>query len=285
MNAGIPILIPSTGLNIPSICAGLTATLSATHDGYGPILYAVPRDRRKDLCENYTFRHLCALAKLRSINVQVLGRSWSTSGLSCVSAQCNTLIDECVTSEVVIIQGDDVLPDSKAYFNLILARIRLEQQTANWGFICGAKLDIENDRNYPDFSTAEVKIGSLEDYCSTHTRIFVSEHGIRHMFACRALDSGFCMLNAARLRSLPEPVRFSLHTEIAEYGGEDTLFGMESIAAGLRGFFCPAAVAWHLNNPGSQFHGKEAKRLELLRIIAQEQDLPMACIDDAFRGR
>lgn len=282
----VPILIPTTGKNVNNIVAGLTAILSNfPSPNFGPIVYCLPElspggcSRR--LSADYTMQHLNAMALSLNVEIEFIAAPHSKG----VADQCDKLMryayDE-LDARAAIMLGDDVLPRHDAF-----VRLTYWDFPYDGAFICGAKCDIVNDRNYPDFVNEVVQYPSeLKDYGSTHVRLaHTISMGSIDLRLCTALDSGFCYLNLHQISRPVSKIKFAIVPEVNKLGGEDTLLAMQCLAQDLRGFFNPGAFAWHLNNPGSIFHGKEAKRLKFLREYAAKHNLPTSPIDEAFQKR
>lgn len=283
------IVIPTTGKNIGNILASLTSIVMADAPSGCPyflrrVLYSVEAGG-DGFSEDYTFRHLRALAELRGISIQVLIRSVDQAGVAHGFFEGIRALRRD-QSDPLITMGDDVILEPSALAQLISAYgFAFRKGPSRIAFICGAKMDIMNDRQYPDFTTDATYLLAVRDYCSTHT--YVRETGDFPMLkACRALDTGFAIFQSGVLSSDSwNPTHYP--ALLRTLGGEDTYLGAMLLQQFPNAYFAPFARAWHLNNPGSIFAASSiAARKEFLKQLFESRGIASgeAILGDAFRN-
>lgn len=159
--------------------------------------------------------------------------------------------------DYTLMVDDDVILHHNAFERIFKA---VEKTGFDFSFICGNKRDVNNRRGYKDFSREPfIPAGTTEEW---PTNAYYGLEG-NALVRIIAADTGFILIN--RDFVLNNNIQFHTHEAHYNSGGEDTLFGMQCENAGNKGWFCPSAVAWHLEKPNPNFSQHEARCEVVLR--------------------
>lgn len=127
------------------------------------------------------------------------------------------------------------------------------------GYVNGSKPDINNRRGYGDFGTASRSTAQLPNGASMNQFYY----GDRTLVRTNTMDTGNVLLSVDYLRKFN--IWFDKFGMSYNSGGEDTLMGLHCNHLNAYGFFCPTAVAIHLEKPPSNSNfGEFAARGEML---------------------
>jgi len=177
-----------------------------------------------------------------------------------VRAARDDLLLRCRTPYVWFLD-DDVVPQGSALLGLVETAGRVG---GTFGFINGAKVDVANDRGYPDWLPVNPK-ADLKDWCLTNA-LYEEADLSRTAFRSGMLDTGHALLNLKAIKRLG--LNFTDWDPGRNVPGEDTLFGWRLLNEGLEGWFAPNSLAWHLSRTEANFSGTVERRIQNCLVAA-----------------
>ncbi len=217
---------------------------------------------------DYYFEQLVAMAAFYGVDFQM-----SFAKSSGVREAKQWLLDNCRTPYLWI-SDDDVLPDSWCLSEFseqlpqVASACALMQE--EWGFICGAKFDVNNRRKYPDFSDRPhvLKKGETLGWLALQNLAYYPDEDADRYHLTKIFDGGCVVLNVPMLRR--KELKFTVAGPSAPSSGVDTLMALRCAKVGLKGFFLPFAHAVHLEKPVSNFESGADRKEMLLRLCDLE---------------
>lgn len=230
---------------------------------------------------DYYFEQLVATAAFYGVDFQM---AYARSEGVRVAKQW--LLDNCQTPYLWI-SDDDVLPDSwcLSEFSEQLPKVADECVTNSreWGFLAGAKFDVNNRRRYPDFSDRPhyLKEGDMLGEMALQNLAYYPEDQAARFHLTKIFDAGCVVLNVLALRRCR--LKFTVSGPCAPSSGVDTLMALRCAKANLAGFFLPFAHAIHLEKPVSNFESG-ADRKEMLLRICDIEGLDHSIVDKGLYG-
>lgn len=231
---------------------------------------------------DYYFEQLVATAAFYGVDFQM---TFAKSEGVRVAKQW--LLDNCQTPYLWI-SDDDVLPDSwcLSEFSEQLPQVQSQCVRAgqDWGFLAGAKFDVNNRRKYPDFSDRPhyLKEGELLGETALQNLAYYPEEQAVRFHPTKIFDGGCVVLNVLALRRMA--LKFTVKGPSAPSSGVDTLMALRCDKARLVGFFLPFAHALHLEKPVPNFESG-ADRKEMLLRICDLEDLDHSIVDKGLYAR
>jgi hypothetical protein len=221
---------------------------------------------------NFYLEQLAEVARIKGVEFLV-----ATIKSKGARAGCDWLMDECKT-ELFWLGDDDVIYEPQALEAFVEAVTAIAPRVKRWGFIVGNKRDVNNRRNYGDFSQEEINPATLRDYDSTN--LFYGYARTDLYPECVALDSGHVLFNMEVLRH--SGLRFNAFGTDFNSGGYDTLLGMRCTQAGLTGFFAHLSKSWHLEKEKQNF-GEFQQRKAYLTRAAETLNLDKELLQKVFK--
>lgn len=134
-----------------------------------------------------------------------------------------------------------------------------EGNACDIGYINGTKPDINNRRQYGDFSTKVLDTFTIKNGASMNQFY----EGSAVIVGTKTMDTGNVLLNLPALAT--RNLWFSKFEQSFNSGGEDTLMGLHCHKERAYGYFSPLALAIHLEKPVINFNEFAARGEMLLR--------------------
>jgi hypothetical protein len=207
-------------------------------------------------CSNFYFEQLASLASLRGVAFQ-----FSVFKSTGVRDSRDWQVSNCQTPWLWMLD-DDVVVDHLCLEAYQEASYPLG---ADLGFFAGSKPDVNNRRNYPVFDTTPVtKEVFLMTSNHNHNLIYRPSEFLGVSAPAEVLDTGNCILNVQKIKEVG--IKFRQFPDQFNPSGDATTVSLALNKAGLKGFFVPAAVAYHLEKPNGGFNEFEARGEMLLRL-------------------
>jgi len=187
-----------------------------------------------------------------------------------IRAARDWMLDECQTDYLWMLD-DDVLVSPTCLVELCRAKFPDDGVALQ-----GGKPDLNNRRGYKDFFKGVHPRSILRDGASPNHRYDQLPEGLpanvaTQSYRIHTIDTGNVFLRMSHIRE--KNLRFSLWPDSVNSGGEDTLFAMSIYRAGLAVYFCPYAVANHLEKPDIRFK-EDAARCEMVSRAADLMEVP-----------
>lgn len=147
----------------------------------------------------------------------------------------------------------------------ILMRAICNQNNSSCAAVTGMKLDVNNHRNYPDFSTTIKPYDGASPFAHEWTALYEKQDDTTVVNAV-SLDTGNVLIDPQLL--FKNEIRFSNITPTNEsIGGEDGELLIQCHQKGLEVKHSPFATAYHLNQQTQNFNAETPMRFEYLEQI------------------
>lgn len=172
-------------------------------------------------------------------------------------------IENCRTTWLWMLD-DDVIPHAdclNAYYNGMSSL--QEKGGLNPTFLAGSKCDVSNRRNYPNF---DLKTYSPEHVVegANHSLVYDYNTCLGKIAKTQVLDTGNVLFCVSVIREAG--CKFRQFEDSLNPSGDATTYSLVLAKAGLHGYFCPAAIAYHLEKPNGGFNEFHARGEMLLRM-------------------
>ena len=196
---------------------------------------------------NFYLEQLVDLARLRGAAFTIC-RSRSKG----IRAARDWQLEHCATDYLWMLD-DDVLPIFNCLERMLWARPLL---SADWLWIAGVKVDVNNRRGYADYHTRPIAPAANQRISQNH---FYDLTTAKPYYGPMAdLDTGNVLLRMKRVRELK--LSFSLlEDDGPNAGGEDALFAHAAVRKGGCGYLVPSAQSIHLEKEKVTFNDQVAR--------------------------
>lgn len=205
--------------------------------------------------DSFYLEQLACLARMRGVDFNL--SLYQSTG---VRDTRDWQLDTCPTTYLWMMD-DDALPDARCLLAYLEALTTYPDAKA-LGFLAGSKCDVNNLRKYPGFRYHRCGPSDVHEW-SNHSYYYDVEACFGMTAATKVLDTGNVLFNVELIRE--KGCRFRLFEDSRNPSGDATTFSLTLDKAGVRGRFCPSAVAYHLEKPGGGFNEFEARAEMLLR--------------------
>lgn len=239
--------IPTTGNN-QALLIALTSVLQGT---VLPKRILIRADGHFPAFANFYLEQLADVARQKG--VEFLHATVASAGLR---GAVDWLMNNCGTKYLWVI-ADDVLPANSALNALYEGAEQLESRNEPWGYVCGNKQDVNNRRQWPDYTQGFVE---PFDFCPTHGNyIQTGPLVVKNRF----LDNSHALFSVLPLKAAN--IKETAFNYGFQCGGDDTLFGLMIQKAGLSGWFSPHSQAYHLEKESQNFNEPTARAEAIYR--------------------